>query len=139
MVLEEFETITKKPVKTIIFTTLNPDLVSGAQAFLEKGDGDVEIIIPEDLLEFYNGEYGSDKYNLDVSNFDQKVTHTFLTEFSIDISGVKVNLFFNAGEHSDQTYLFLPEDDGILLSDSHYGLSPIFLELETFLSYLDYD
>ena len=79
----------------------------------------MEIIVHEDLLQFYN----------DIHDVDFQVTHTYSSEFSLDISGVEMNLYRIEGESSDQTYLVLPDDDGILIGDSVYGISPYILNL----------
>ena len=136
-VLEDFKTISDKPVKTIVYTTLNPNLVSGTQAFLEEGDGDVEIIASEDLLESYIDQYDSTEYDLDNYGFAPQVTHTFSSEFTLDISGVKMNLVFIEGDHSDQIYIFLPDDDAVLIGDSDFGVSPFVLEPAYFQNLLD--
>ena len=117
--LDDFKFISDKPIKTIIFTKITHELVSAADAFIEYGDGSVEIIVHEELLQFYN----------DVYNMDFQATHTYSSEFSLNISGVKMNLYRIEGESSDQTYIVLPDDDGILIGDSVYGSFPFILDL----------
>jgi len=117
--LDDFKSISDKPIKTIIFTKLSLESVNAVDAFIEYGDGSMEIIVHEDLLQFYN----------DIHDVDFQVTHTYSSEFSLDISGVEMNLYRIEGESSDQTYLVLPDDDGILIGDSVYGISPYILNL----------
>ena len=81
--LDDFKPISDKPIKTIIFTKLNPKLVNATDAFIEYGDGSVEIIVHEDLLQFYN----------EIHDADFEATHTYSSKFSLDISGVKMNLY----------------------------------------------
>jgi len=121
-IIQEFKTISDKPVKVIIFTTVNPDLMASAEAYMQEWT--VEIILHEDLLESYNDDYG-----LDIPN-----AFTFPTEFLIDIHGVKMSIIVDTGRFADQIYIYLPNYDGLLLGDSQYGVVPIIFNLD----YLQY-
>jgi alkyl sulfatase BDS1-like metallo-beta-lactamase superfamily hydrolase len=152
-VLKEFRKITDKPIKTIIYTHGHLDHVQGTKAFLEEGDGDVEIIAHESLLDFYINENsvlgpiaserssyasgiflpdeGPDRTYLGV--FPPMVpgtigfvppTHTFSDEFSLDISGVNMKLVHVAGESSDQIFIWLPDDEALLIGDNIYSIFP---------------
>ncbi|MHA7647387.1 alkyl sulfatase dimerization domain-containing protein [Nitrosopumilus sp. S4] len=152
-VLSEFRKITDKPVKTIILTHGHLDHVQGTKAFLESGDGNVEIIAHETMLDLYlneNGilgpinekrsayatglflpDSGSDKANLGVfppmipgTNGFVSPTHTFSKTFSLDISGVKMELIHAGGESPDQIFVWLPEDDTLLTGDNLYDVFP---------------
>lgn len=153
IVLKEFRKITDKPVKTIIYTHGHLDHVQGTKAFLEEGDGNVEIIAHESLLDFYINENsilgpiaserssyasgiflpdeGPDRTYLGVFPPMKNgtigfvpPTHTFSDEFSLDISGVTMKLVHVAGESSDQIYVWLPDDDALLIGDNVYAIFP---------------
>ncbi|QLH04767.1 hypothetical protein C5F49_05145 [Nitrosopumilus oxyclinae] len=126
--LDDFRILfSDKPIKTIIYTQENSDLLLGSKAFLEEGDGSVEIIAPEDLQAYFS----------DSDNSEVIPTHLFQSEFLLDISGVKIKLVFGIGEEfSDQTYIFLTDEDGLLIGDSIYGVTPYILDMK-YLRYLD--
>jgi len=117
-IIQEFKTISDKSVKSIIFTTINPDLVFSAEAYLEEGD--VNIIIYDELLEDYVHNYG-----LDLPN-----AFTFSSEFLIDTHDVKMSLISNESVTSDQTYIFLPDYNGVLVGDSVFGITPFVFNMD---------
>ena len=150
-VMDEFRKITDKPVKTIIYTSGNLEQVGGTKAFLEEGDDDVEIIAYENNLNFYTNQNimlgqitalrnqyatgsflpkeGPDKNNQDISEITSTIayvppTDTFLDKFNLDISGVKMNLVHIGDKSSDQIYVWLPDDESILIGDNIYGIFP---------------
>jgi alkyl sulfatase BDS1-like metallo-beta-lactamase superfamily hydrolase len=149
-VMQEFRKITDKPVKAIIYTHGHLDHVQGTKAFLEEGDGDVEIIAHESLLDFYINENSvlgpiasvrtvyatgvmlpEEDRNMGLFPNPEPgtiafvaPTHTFSSEFLLDISGVKMNLVYVAGESSDQLYVWLPDDDTLLIGDNIYSIFP---------------
>ncbi len=149
-VMQEFRKITDKPVKAIIYTHGHLDHVQGTKAFLEEGDGDVEIIAHESLLDFYINEnsvlgpiasvrtaYASGvmlpEEDRNMGLFPNPEpgtiafvapTHTFSSEFSLDISGVKMKLVYVGGESSDQLFVWLPDDDALLIGDNIYSIFP---------------
>ncbi len=149
-VMQEFRKITDKPVKVIIYTHGHLDHVQGTKAFLEEGDGDVEIIAHESLLDFYINEnsvlgpiasvrtaYASGvmlpEEDRNMGLFPNPEpgtiafvapTHTFSSEFSLDISGVKMKLVYVGGESSDQLFVWLPDDDALLIGDNIYSIFP---------------
>jgi len=152
-VLAEFRKITDKPVKTIIYTHGHLDHVHGTKAFLEEATDDVVIVAHESLLDFYINENsvlgpiastrtayasgaflpddGPDRINLGVfPKFQHGTiafvppTHTFSSELSLDISGVKMELAHVAGESSDQIYVWLPDDEALLIGDNVYAIFP---------------
>jgi alkyl sulfatase BDS1-like metallo-beta-lactamase superfamily hydrolase len=149
-VMQEFRKITDKPVKAIIYTHGHLDHVQGTKAFLEEGDGDVEIIAHESLLDFYINENSvlgpiasvrtvyatgvmlpEEDRNMGLFPNPEPgtiafvaPTHTFSSEFSLDISGVKMKLVYVAGESSDQLYVWLPDDEALLIGDNIYSIFP---------------
>lgn len=152
-VLKEFRKITDKPVKTIIYTHGHLDHVQGTKAFLEEGDGNVEIVAHESLLDFYINENnilgpiasertsyasgvflpdeGPDRTYLGVFPPMEPgtigfvpPTHTFSDEFSLDISGVTMKLVHVAGESPDQIFIWLPDDEALLIGDNIYSIFP---------------
>jgi len=149
-VMKEFRKITDKPVKAIIYTHGHLDHVQGTKAFLEEGDGDVEIIAHESLLDFYINENSvlgpiasvrtvyatgvmlpEEDRNMGLFPNPEPgtiafvaPTHTFSSKFSLDISGVKMDLVYVAGESSDQLYVWLPDDDTLLIGDNIYSIFP---------------
>ncbi|MCV0429952.1 hypothetical protein, partial [Nitrosopumilus sp.] len=108
-----------KPVKTIILTTINTNTHSASNAFVEQGDGDVEIIIHEDLLDAFLDEHDANIPNL----------ITFSSEFSLDVSDVQMTIVFGEGNDSYQTYAFLPSIDGVIVGDSSHGISPFVFQM----------
>ena len=149
-VLGEFRKITDKPVKAIIYTHGHLDHVQGTKAFIEEGDGSVEIIAHDSLLDFYINEnsvlgpiasvrsiYATGamlpEKDINMGLFPKAEpgtiafvppTHTFSSELSLDISGVKMQLVHVAGESSDQIYVWLPEDEALLIGDNVYSIFP---------------
>lgn len=150
-VINEFRKITDKPVKTIIYTSSNLEQVGGTGAFLEEGDDDVEIITHENHLSHYvnqnimlgqitalRNQYalgsflpneGSDKNNL--GNIPKSTTiayaiptDTFSDKFDMTISGVKMTLVHIGDESSDQIYVWLEDDNSLVIGDNIYGISP---------------
>jgi len=152
-VLKEFRKITDKPVKTIIYTSGNIEQVGGTKAFLEEGDGKVEIIAHKNNLNFYVNqniimgqttglrnqyatgsllpEEGPDKSNNKYLDKNQTSTisyvpptNTFSDNYELDISEVKMSLFHIGDESSDQIYIWFPDDKSLLIGDNIYGLFP---------------
>ena len=125
-VLDDYRKYTDKPITAIIFTKIDPDSISGSKPFLEDGNH-IKTIINEEILDDFVNDYNS--------NF--KVTHTFSSGFLLTVSGVPMNLFYSSGSYSDQTYVFLPEDGGVFVGDSYYGVSPFILDIKNFKNLFD--
>jgi len=123
--LKDFREISYKPVKVIIYTQENSDLVNGAQAFLEEGDGSVEIITHEDQSNYFVIE----------NNLNVQPTHTYSSEFLINVTGIEMTLIHNNGLFSDQTYVFLPDNDGMLIADGISGVLPFILDVSFIQDY----
>ncbi|MCV0400521.1 MAG: hypothetical protein K5777_00860 [Nitrosopumilus sp.] len=126
-VLDEFKAFSNKPVKIIVFTMFNPNFYSSSNAFLEGGDGDVEIVMHEDLLNAY-----LDDFDKDIPN-----AVTFSSKFSIDVSGVQMILQTGDWGDSYQTYVYLPDIGGLLIGDSVDGLSPLILQMRYLQSFFE--
>ena len=127
-ILDELRTFTNKPVKTIIFTHINPLLLVASNGFIESNN-DVNIILAEDVLDQF-----VDDYDLDIPN-----ALTFSSEFEINVSGIpNMNIIFNDGFYkSDQTIIAFPKYDGVIIGDSSYGLFPFMMDLDSFRNLLD--
>ena len=151
-VISEFRTITDKPVVAIIYTHGHLDHVHGTGAFLEEGE-DIEIYAHESHVDFYINENsvlgpiasirtahaagallpseGPDRPNTGSLGPATSgtiayapPTQTFSDELEIEISGVKLQMVFVAGESSDQIYVWLPDDEVLLIGDNIYGIIP---------------
>jgi DNA/RNA endonuclease YhcR with UshA esterase domain len=125
--LKDFKSISEKPIKTIVLTMINPDVIQGSRAFIDAGDGNVEIVIDDTILDNYYNEYG----------VDFTPTHPYPSKFSLDISGIKIDLYTSDRFYTDQTYISLPDFGGILIGDSKHGVSPYFLDMDYFQSIVD--
>jgi alkyl sulfatase BDS1-like metallo-beta-lactamase superfamily hydrolase len=151
-VITEFRKITDKPVKAIIYTHGHLDHVHGTGAFLEEGE-DIEIYAHESHVDFYINENsvlgpiaavrsghasgaflpseGEDRFNLGVLAPMEPgtisyafPTQTFSDELEVEISGVKMKMVFVAGESSDQIYIWLPDQEVLLIGDNIYAIIP---------------
>jgi len=151
-VITEFRKITDKPVKAIIYTHGHLDHVHGTAAFLEEGE-DVEIYAHDSHLDFYINENSvlgpiasmrsahavgafspaesPDKSNMGVFPLATlgtiayvAPTQTFSDELEVEIAGVKLKMVFVAGESSDQIYVWLPDEDVLLIGDNIYAIIP---------------
>ena len=151
-VMSEFRKITDLPVVAIIYTHGHLDHVHGTGAFLEEGE-DIEIYAHDSHTDFYINENsvlgpiagvrtahaggiflpsdGSDRHNtgsLGPAGSGHisyaSPTQTFSDELEVEISGVKLQMVFVAGESEDQIYVWLPEDEVLLIGDNIYGIIP---------------
>ena len=128
--LSDFKSISDKPVKTIIYTLDTPDILLGAKAFVQAGDGSMTIIAPEDFIPLYK----------DSANVEFLPTHTFTSIFSFNLSGVEMKLVFNRGnESSGQTLILLPDQDKFVISDSVYGVAPYIIQTDSLRELLQDD
>ena len=124
---ENINTISDKPVKTIIFTKINPSTYDASKALIEKGDGSVEIVLHEDLLDSF----------LDYTDVDIPNLISFSSKFLIDISNIKLELDLSEYGGSYQTYIFIPQIDGFAIGDSEYGLMPFILEMRDLENFIE--
>jgi len=116
---EEFKYFSDKPVKTIIFTKITPDILRASDALIEEGDGSVEMVITEDLSDSF-----FDDYEIEIPN-----SVLFSSKLSIDISNIQMELVSGNYGDSYQTYIFIPSIDGVVIGDSDYGMMPFLLEM----------
>ena len=118
--MDEFKIISDKKIKSIVLTTINPEVLFALNAFLENGDGEVEIIISQELLEIYEND----------NDAVIKNAIPFSPEITLNVNGVKIELVVADGYASDHTYVFLPEIGGVIIGDSNHGVFPTVLDLE---------
>jgi hypothetical protein len=124
---EKFKSISDKPIKIIIFTKINPDVFAASDALIEEGDGSVEIIIHEDILDLF-----LDDYEVEIPNLV-----SFSSKFTIDVSDIQMDLLSADYGDSYQTYIFIPEIDGFVIGDSDYGIMPFILEMRELENFLE--
>lgn len=123
--LKDFREISDKPIQIIAYTHSNSDLVKGAQAFLEEGNGSVEIITHVDKSD-----------NFIVENYlNAQPNHNYSSKFTINVPGLILILEHNNGLLSDQTFLFLPDLDSFLVSDNLVGIFPIAMDTDFITNY----
>ena len=124
---EELNKFSSKDVKHIILTRNHTGVIDSTYALLEEGDGNVEIILSETLLEYFNKS----------SDWIFPNTITFGSEFTID-TDLNMELIFVEGNISHQTYIFVPGYDGIIIGDSVYGVAPFILNSGYLKSFFDF-
>jgi len=115
--LEKLRTITEKPIKLIIFTSVSEELVDGSRAYLEEGDENVEFIIHENLLESLTFELDSE---------DQTV-HTFASRFGIDVSGIELKIIHVDDGYPGLLYIHLSQTDDLLIGNVEDGVYPFLI------------
>lgn len=126
-VFEELNEFPNKDVKHIILTRNHTGVINSVNALLEEGDGNVEIIIPETLLEYFKAS----------SDWTFQNTITFDSEFTIN-TDLNMELIFADGNISHQTYIFLSDYDSLIIGDSVYGVAPFILRFEYLQSFFDF-
>ena len=94
---------------------------------IEEGDGSVEIIIHEDILDLFY-----DDYEIEIQN-----SVSFSSKFKIDISNIQLELVTADYGDSYQTYIFMPDIDGFVIGDSDYGIMPFILEMNALENFLE--
>ncbi|MZR21850.1 MBL fold metallo-hydrolase [Sneathiella chungangensis] len=149
----EFDKITDKPVKAIIYTHNHADHILGSGVFV--GDDNPEIYAYETTPEHIDKilqvirpviykrsmrQFGSlledgDVINAGIGPFlDQgpesivdmrRPTKTFSGEMtSLEIAGIKLELHFAPGETPDQIFIWLPDQKILLSGDNYYHSFP---------------
>ena len=148
---EEFDKISDKPVKAIIYTHSHPDHVGGASVF--AGDDDPEIYSHEKALRANlpiavgrAGRGGADQFGIRLSD-EQRLnagigpklvfsgggvgsgyiapTQTFTgVRMQFEAAGVQVELVYAPGETDDQIYVWLPEHEALMPGDNFYRAFP---------------
>jgi alkyl sulfatase BDS1-like metallo-beta-lactamase superfamily hydrolase len=148
---KEFDSITDKPVKAIIYSHFHGDHTGGASVF--AADYAPEIIA-NDLLTSFKvkspvgkilGKRGVHQFGFDLPDdvrlnfgigpakrpmrgFGQgwmKPTKTFTDErYKLTVSGVKLELVKSPGETDDHIYTWIPEKKLLLCADNYYKSFP---------------
>lgn len=144
----EFDRITDKPVRAIIYTHSHPDHTRGAGVF--AGDDEPEIYAHETLLPEHQpagvgrgGREGGNQFGtslpdslrpnagigprlvLDGGSAYLPPTVTFAGErFAFEVAGIRVELVHAPGETDDQIYVWLPEWRVLLPGDNLYRAFP---------------
>lgn len=151
-VLQDFRTISDKPVTAIIYTHNHTDHVFGAKAFAKESDPLViahssmphhldkiatvirPIIEQRSYRMFGNLLEKGEVVNCGIGaalNIDKETrlgvirpTRVFQDSLDIEISGISMKLFHAPGETPDQIYVYLPEDDVLFCGDNLYKTFP---------------
>lgn len=148
----EFDKITTKPVKAIVYTHNHYDHINGAQVF--AGTGNPEIIshaLLETLVQQSNAEVGPAMLPRNLRQFGVplpddarpnagigpklvldpgagldylKPTRTFDDVLELTIAGVTLKLVHAPGETDDQLYVWLPEKRVLCAGDNYYLAFP---------------
>ncbi|MGY5144008.1 MAG: MBL fold metallo-hydrolase [Candidatus Nitrosopumilus sp. bin_32a] len=126
-IIDEFQKISAKKIKAVILTNINPDILLALEAYVEKSDGGVEIIISENLLQNYEN----------ISGTQVKNTIPFSNSFSVNIIGINLELFTSDMQESFQTLIYVPDNDGLIIGDSEYGMFPFLFDLEFHSQFLN--
>jgi len=144
----EFDRISTKPVRAIIYTHSHPDHVRGSRAFV--GDVEPEVYAHEKQLRENlptavgrAGRDGGNQFGLALPAESRpnagigpslvlgggdgymRPTRTFSGEsYSFEVAGVKVVLGYAPGETDDQLFVWLPEKRTLLPGDNFYRAFP---------------
>lgn len=144
----EFDRISTKPVKAIIYTHSHPDHTRGASAFAE--DNEPEVYAHEKLLQENRpapvgraGRGGGNQFGsqlpmalrpnagigpqlvLGGGNGYIRPSRTFSGErFAFEVAGIEIELVYAPGETDDQIYVWLPEKKVLLPGDDFYKAFP---------------
>ena len=152
-VKREFDKITKKPVKALIYTHNHADHIFGAGAFAEKGKVDVyahestvyymdriltvvrPIIYTRSMRQF--GTFLSDAALVNAGigprlRFDASNTVSIIRpnkafsgkSVDIEVAGIKLHLEHAPGETPDQIFVWMPEKKILLCADNYYKSFP---------------
>ncbi len=148
----EFDKLTKKPVKAIIYTHNHYDHINGSEVF--AGDAHPEVYaqaLLEKLVVQSNAEVGAAMQPRNLRQFGAllpddarpnsgigpklvldaggaltylKPTKTFDDQLEFTAAGVKVKLVHAPGETDDQLYVWLPEKKVLCVGDNYYLAFP---------------
>jgi hypothetical protein len=98
-IIDEFQKISDKKIKAVILTNINSEILFAVEAYVEKSDGVLDIIISEYLLQHYET----------TSNSKVENTIPFSSSLSVDIIGVNLELLTNDRNDSFQTVIHIPD------------------------------
>lgn len=148
----EFDKITQKPVKAIVYTHNHYDHVYGSEIFAGDDNPEIyahELLVP--LVERRTGEVAQAMLPRNIRQFGitlpdnarpnagigpklvldppgqasyLKPTVTFSDELEIEIAGLAVKLVHAPGETDDQLFVWLPEKGVLCAGDNYYKAFP---------------
>lgn len=150
--LLDLQNITKKPVKTIIYTHSHPDHRGGAATFKETVEEIIAFTAKKEPLAYYEkiqdilnrrGTYQHGTLLTDEEAICQGIgkregrsqghgQYHFLAPTTLyneecverTIDGVRIKLVRAPGETDDQIFIWLPDDEVICTGDNYYGVFP---------------
>lgn len=147
----EFDKISNKPVKAIVYTHSHPDHVGGASVFAANDNPEIyshEKALRENLPASAGraGRGGADQFGIRLTD-EQRLnagigpklvfsgggvgsgyiapTQTFSGErMQFETAGIQVELVYAPGETDDQIYVWLPEQRALMPGDNFYRAFP---------------
>lgn len=147
----EFEKITTKPVKAVVYTHHHYDHINGGEVFANRG---TPAVYAHQLLETMvqsNAEIGNAMHRRNLRQFGVwlpdaarpnagigsklvfdsppylsylKPTQTFSDTLDVTVAGVKMKLVHAPGETDDQIYVWLPTKKALFAGDNYYLAFP---------------
>ena len=148
----EFDKITTKPVKAIVYTHNHYDHINGAEVFAAGGTPAVYAhALLETLVQQSNAEVGNAMLPRNLRQFGTllpdanrpnagigpklvldpggaltylKPTQTFIGTLDVTVAGVTMKLAHAPGETDDQIYVWLPERKVLFAADNYYLAFP---------------
>ncbi|XP_078484353.1 linear primary-alkylsulfatase-like [Ciona intestinalis] len=140
-VLAAFRNITDKPIKAILVTHFHPDHISGLDAILQTAEKGIDVyahkLTKDQLSESFltrqgatertSRQFGMKLQSSKVPNYIFTAvhpTHTFDKELTLNIAGIKIQLFHTPGETKDHCSIWLPEKRVLFSADNLYSSFP---------------
>jgi alkyl sulfatase BDS1-like metallo-beta-lactamase superfamily hydrolase len=148
----EFDKITTKPVKAIVYTHNHYDHINGAEVFAAGGTPAIYAHqLLETLIQQSNAEVGNAMRPRNLRQFGAllpdtarpnagigpklvldsggaltylKPTQTFADTLEVTVAGVKIKLVHAPGETDDQIYVWLPDKKVLCAADNYYLAFP---------------